>query len=154
MPAFKLGNRWRFKRSRLDEWMDRQSEIQAAEFNPEIRSPSSPRCNRRLSIAFKGGISREDRFGDNSAFCHLASSQAIPPLEFHDFVRSPFPSIAGRAGLPLRMLITTEIQTFSWPMQMQAASAFYWVTERESFPAGPDRRFLQDTFQTILPSRT
>lgn len=21
-PAFKLGNRWRFKRSRLDEWME------------------------------------------------------------------------------------------------------------------------------------
>ncbi len=31
VPAFKLGNRWRFKRSRLDEWMDRQSEAQAAE---------------------------------------------------------------------------------------------------------------------------
>ncbi len=25
IPAFKLGNRWRFKRSRLDEWMDQQS---------------------------------------------------------------------------------------------------------------------------------
>lgn len=22
IPAFKLGNRWRFKRSRLDKWMD------------------------------------------------------------------------------------------------------------------------------------
>ena len=31
VPAFKLGNRWRFKRSRLDQWMDRQSELQAAE---------------------------------------------------------------------------------------------------------------------------
>ena len=31
VPAFKLGNRWRFKRSRLDEWMDRQSDMQAAE---------------------------------------------------------------------------------------------------------------------------
>jgi excisionase family DNA binding protein len=30
VPAFKLGNRWRFKRSRLDEWMDRQSEMHAA----------------------------------------------------------------------------------------------------------------------------
>ena len=29
IPAFKLGNRWRFKRSRLDEWMDRQSELRA-----------------------------------------------------------------------------------------------------------------------------
>jgi excisionase family DNA binding protein len=31
VPAFKLGNRWRFKRSRLDQWMDKQSEMQAAE---------------------------------------------------------------------------------------------------------------------------
>jgi excisionase family DNA binding protein len=31
VPAFKLGNRWRFKRSRLDEWMDRQSDKQTAE---------------------------------------------------------------------------------------------------------------------------
>ena len=45
VPAFKLGNRWRFKRSRLDEWMDRQSEIQAAELIPSKRSPSSPRCD-------------------------------------------------------------------------------------------------------------
>jgi excisionase family DNA binding protein len=31
VPAFKLGNRWRFKRSRLDEWMDHQSDLQAGE---------------------------------------------------------------------------------------------------------------------------
>lgn len=24
VPAFKLGNRWRFKRSRLDQWMNQQ----------------------------------------------------------------------------------------------------------------------------------
>jgi excisionase family DNA binding protein len=29
VPAFKLGNRWRFKRSRLDEWMDKQSDMHA-----------------------------------------------------------------------------------------------------------------------------
>ena len=34
IPAFKLGNRWRFKRSRLDEWMDRQSDQHAAEGEP------------------------------------------------------------------------------------------------------------------------
>jgi excisionase family DNA binding protein len=34
VPAFKLGNRWRFKRSRLDEWMDQQSDLQAGEANP------------------------------------------------------------------------------------------------------------------------
>ncbi len=41
VPAFKLGNRWRFKRSRLDEWMDRQSEMQAGtvDANPEEKKP-------------------------------------------------------------------------------------------------------------------
>jgi excisionase family DNA binding protein len=41
VPAFKLGNRWRFKRSRLDEWMDRQSEIQSGnvEVHPEDKKP-------------------------------------------------------------------------------------------------------------------
>ncbi|MGO4212451.1 helix-turn-helix domain-containing protein [Terriglobus sp. 2YAB30_2] len=33
VPAFKLGNRWRFKRSLLDAWMDEQS---------GIRKPSAP----------------------------------------------------------------------------------------------------------------
>ncbi len=27
IPAFKLGNRWRFKRNLLDNWMDRQSGV-------------------------------------------------------------------------------------------------------------------------------
>jgi excisionase family DNA binding protein len=41
VPAFKLGNRWRFKRSRLDEWMDRQSDMHATpeEINPEEKKP-------------------------------------------------------------------------------------------------------------------
>ncbi len=30
IPAFKLGNRWRFKRSRIDEWMDDQSSASMA----------------------------------------------------------------------------------------------------------------------------
>jgi excisionase family DNA binding protein len=44
VPAFKLGNRWRFKRSRLDEWMDRQSDIQAAdnELDPHQKKPVRP----------------------------------------------------------------------------------------------------------------
>jgi excisionase family DNA binding protein len=42
VPAFKLGNRWRFKRSRLDEWMDRQSDMQAAEIDPEQKKPVRP----------------------------------------------------------------------------------------------------------------
>ena len=41
VPAFKLGNRWRFKRSRLDDWMDRQSDMQAAEseIDPRQKKP-------------------------------------------------------------------------------------------------------------------
>ena len=42
MPAFKLGNRWRFKRSRLDEWMDHQSDKQAANLDPEQKKPVRP----------------------------------------------------------------------------------------------------------------
>jgi excisionase family DNA binding protein len=30
VPAFKLGNRWRFKRSRLNDWMDQQSSAGAS----------------------------------------------------------------------------------------------------------------------------
>jgi excisionase family DNA binding protein len=37
IPAFKLGNRWRFKKSRLDEWMDRQSGV-AAEPEPAAKA--------------------------------------------------------------------------------------------------------------------
>ena len=41
VPAFKLGNRWRFKRSRLDEWMDRQSDLHVAdaELDPRQKKP-------------------------------------------------------------------------------------------------------------------
>jgi excisionase family DNA binding protein len=34
VPAFKLGNRWRFQRSRLHDWMDERSTYQAAESVP------------------------------------------------------------------------------------------------------------------------
>jgi len=44
VPAFKLGNRWRFKRSRLDEWMDQQSDRQAADagVDPLQKKPVRP----------------------------------------------------------------------------------------------------------------
>ena len=46
VPAFKLGNRWRFKRSRLDEWMDQQSSQGAQprkeESRPEVTQPRKP----------------------------------------------------------------------------------------------------------------
>ena len=46
VPAFKLGNRWRFKRSRLDEWMDQQSSQGAqprkTESHPDVAQPRKP----------------------------------------------------------------------------------------------------------------
>jgi excisionase family DNA binding protein len=41
VPAFKLGNRWRFKKSLLDSWMDRQSGIAPAleEVKPRAKKP-------------------------------------------------------------------------------------------------------------------
>jgi excisionase family DNA binding protein len=39
VPAFKLGNRWRFKRTKLDEWMDLQSELQAGPTSPDQKKP-------------------------------------------------------------------------------------------------------------------
>jgi excisionase family DNA binding protein len=38
IPAFKLGNRWRFKKSRLDDWMDQQSGMAA---QPELKEVKS-----------------------------------------------------------------------------------------------------------------
>jgi len=35
VPAFKLGNRWRFKKSLLDSWMDRQSGVVTTPIAPE-----------------------------------------------------------------------------------------------------------------------
>ena len=42
VPAFKLGNRWRFKRSRLDEWMDRQSDLTTAQAEPVTDKQKKP----------------------------------------------------------------------------------------------------------------
>lgn len=40
VPAFKLGNRWRFKRSRLDDWMDQQSSMNVSgTVDPEQKKP-------------------------------------------------------------------------------------------------------------------
>lgn len=38
IPAFKLGNRWRFKKSRLDDWMDRQSGTEVQSEPKEVKS--------------------------------------------------------------------------------------------------------------------
>ena len=38
VPAFKLGNRWRFKKDLLDTWMDQKSGVKTAE--PEQKKPA------------------------------------------------------------------------------------------------------------------
>ena len=46
LPAFKIGNRWRFKKTVLDHWMERQSAV------------SEHRASRRLrATARQGGSS-------------------------------------------------------------------------------------------------
>ena len=40
IPAFKLGNRWRFKRSLLESWMEQQSGVGAAKpVRPRQKKP-------------------------------------------------------------------------------------------------------------------
>ena len=42
VPAFKLGNRWRFRRSLLDSWMDEKSGVKSAAHpaDPTRKKPS------------------------------------------------------------------------------------------------------------------
>ena len=42
VPAFKLGNRWRFRKSLLDGWMDEKSGVKPAVANvdPEKKKPA------------------------------------------------------------------------------------------------------------------
>ncbi len=44
IPAFKLGNRWRFKKTMLDRWMERQST--GAEKTAAQRKASAARAGR------------------------------------------------------------------------------------------------------------
>jgi excisionase family DNA binding protein len=40
VPAFKLGNRWRFRKSLLDGWMDEKSGVGAGNVDPEKKKPA------------------------------------------------------------------------------------------------------------------
>jgi excisionase family DNA binding protein len=56
IPAFRLGNRWRFRKSRLDEWMDRRSGLEEASAPKLIRSQKKPvRSTRVLGRAVRTG---------------------------------------------------------------------------------------------------
>lgn len=39
VPAFKLGNRWRFRKSLLDDWMDEKSGVSAASVQVDKKKP-------------------------------------------------------------------------------------------------------------------
>ena len=54
IPAFKLGNRWRFRRSRLDEWMDRQSGIAEAPA-PKVVRPRQKKPVRGVRAVTRRG---------------------------------------------------------------------------------------------------
>jgi excisionase family DNA binding protein len=54
IPAFKLGNRWRFRKSRLDEWMDRQSGI-ADQPEPKVVRPRQKKPVRAVRTVSRKG---------------------------------------------------------------------------------------------------
>jgi excisionase family DNA binding protein len=51
VPAFKLGNRWRFKRSRLDEWMDdsNKKKIRRNKVDEAPKNLAAPPPKKRLT---------------------------------------------------------------------------------------------------------
>ncbi|MGA8109209.1 MAG: helix-turn-helix domain-containing protein [Acidobacteriaceae bacterium] len=56
IPAFRLGNRWRFRKSRLDEWMDRSSGITEAPAPKLVRNQKKPvRATRVMGRAMRTG---------------------------------------------------------------------------------------------------
>jgi excisionase family DNA binding protein len=57
IPAFRLGNRWRFRKSRLDEWMDRRSGLEESAPTPKLVSPRKKpvRSTRVLTRSVRTG---------------------------------------------------------------------------------------------------
>lgn len=56
IPAFRLGNRWRFRKSRLDEWMDRRS-------LPEDAAPKLVRVQQKKPVRSTRVVGRTSRTG-------------------------------------------------------------------------------------------
>jgi excisionase family DNA binding protein len=57
IPAFRLGNRWRFRKSRLDEWMDRRSGLE------EERAPKLVRVQQKKPVRGTRVLGRGSRTG-------------------------------------------------------------------------------------------
>jgi excisionase family DNA binding protein len=56
IPAFRLGNRWRFRKSRLDEWMDRSSGLTDASAPKLVRNQKKPvRATRLIGRTVRTG---------------------------------------------------------------------------------------------------
>lgn len=56
IPAFRLGNRWRFRKSRLDEWMDRRSGLEEEATPKLVRSQKKPvRSTRVIARSVRTG---------------------------------------------------------------------------------------------------
>ena len=52
IPAFKLGNRWKFKKSKLDQWMDEKSTVaQAPETAKLGKTKKEPTSARMANMA-------------------------------------------------------------------------------------------------------
>ena len=49
IPAFKLGNRWRFKKSRLDQWMEEKSTDEHERSQEETESGEGSQSVRRYA---------------------------------------------------------------------------------------------------------
>lgn len=69
IPAFKLGNRWRFRLSRLEEWMDHQSginplpEAEPRLVKPRQKKPVRGTGSRGVAAAIDSGRQRSSRSG-------------------------------------------------------------------------------------------
>ncbi len=57
IPAFRLGNRWRFRKSRLDEWMDRRSGVE------EEQTPKLVRVHQKKPVRGTRVLGRTTRTG-------------------------------------------------------------------------------------------
>lgn len=57
IPAFRLGNRWRFRKSRLDEWMDRRSGLE------EHPSPKLVKTAQKKPVRSARVLGRSPRTG-------------------------------------------------------------------------------------------
>ncbi len=56
IPAFRIGNRWRFRKSRLEEWMDSRSQEAGISAPKLVRSQKKPvRSTRMLGRSARTG---------------------------------------------------------------------------------------------------